>query len=93
MARVDPEAFADVEVRQVYLAAKLDEAARVEDVLERLGVDYVVRVEPYTRVSILFFWPQNFSGAVFYVPADSANDCGDALRTAGLSGVIDEAPC
>lgn len=91
MPRVDPEAFADVEVRQIYLARGLDEAKRVEAVLDGLPADYAVRVEAYTSVSWLFFWPQKFRGAAFYVPADGANACGAALRGAGLHGVVDEA--
>lgn len=91
MPRVDPDDFADIEVRQLYLASTLEEARRVESVLDQCGAQYVVRVEPYTRVSLLFFWPQEFQGAAFYVSADSADAVGEALRRAGLTGIVDEA--
>lgn len=92
MARVPLEAFFDVVVRQIYLAAKLDEGRRVEAVLDGIGVQYAVRIESYSRVSWLFFWPIKLEGAAFYVPAERADECGQALRAAGLLAVVEEDP-
>ena len=52
MARVDADALEHHELERVFIAARLKEAQRVEEVLTLEGVDYVVNVEPF--VSGLF---------------------------------------
>ncbi len=67
----------------IYIAARLPEAQRVEEVLARLGIDYAVEVAPYaTRLLGLF--PTQYRGAHFYVLAGQAPYCRQALHRAGL---------
>jgi hypothetical protein len=85
MARVEPEAFADRELRRVFIAATLAEALRAEEVLTERGVDYVVEVEPLGRTLL----GSDRYGAAFYVVFSQARYCGSQLVAAGLApGVL-----
>ena len=87
MARVEPEALAHYELARIYIAGRLSEARKVEELLGGNGVDYVVQVEPY-RTSILF-GPRN--GAAFYVVDTQAEFCRQHLAAAGFErGLLDE---
>ncbi len=67
----------------IYIAARLREAQRVEEVLTRLGIDYAVEIAPYaTRILGLF--PTQYRGAHFYVMAGQAGYCRQALHRAGM---------
>jgi hypothetical protein len=85
MARVDPDAFADRELRRVFIAATLAEAFRAEKVLTERGVDYVVEVEPLGRTLL----GSDRYGAAFYVAFSQARYCESQLAAAGLArGVL-----
>jgi hypothetical protein len=85
MARVDPEVFGDKELVTVFLGATVSEARRAESLLTDLGIDYVVKPEPFGRS--LLGSPR--VGAIFYVPVDQAERCSAELVAAGLArGVI-----
>jgi hypothetical protein len=87
MARIDPEALSDPE--QVYLAAALGEARRIEALLTARGLDYATRVEALGR-STLFGSIRHAAG--FYVDAAQAEYCRTALVQAGFSnGVVGRA--
>ena len=47
MALVDPAAFDGKEVAMIYIAGRLSEAKRVEEVLLRHAIDYAVDAEPF----------------------------------------------
>ena len=64
MPRVDPDALEHHDLEQIFIAAKLAEAQRVEEVLTLEGIQYVVNVEQFVS-GFLSFRPRN--GAVFYV--------------------------
>ena len=84
MARLEREAFA-VELRCVYIAAKLQEAKSVETLLATLGVDYAVDVE---EIGTTLFGSTR-QGAVFYVADGQAAYTSAKLAEAGLGeGVI-----
>ena len=88
MPRVDPEALEHHELEKIFIAAKLAEAQRVEEVLTLEGIQYVVSVEQFVS-GFLFFRPRN--GAVFYVSTAQADHCRSRLVDAGLSrGVVAE---
>ena len=84
MARIEADALPDPE--QVYLAASLGEARKVEALLTARGVDYATQVETLGR-STLFGSLRH--GAGFYVNAGQAEYCRDALTLGGLShGIV-----
>ena len=88
MARVEPEALAHRPLSQIFIAAGLAEAQRVEELLTVNGVDYVVKVEPFVAGILSAFRPRH--GAVFYVTADQAQFCRTQLTAAGLGrGVVE----
>lgn len=89
MGRVEPEALEHRDLERVFIAAKLTEAQRVEEVLTLEGVEYVVSVEPFVAGVFSTFRPRN--GAVFYVASAQADYSRSKLITAGLGrGVVAE---
>jgi hypothetical protein len=89
MSLVDPEAFDGKEVAIVYVAGRLQEAKRVEEILSASGVDYAVDVEPFEgRVLGI---RTEYEGLGFYVSSVQADFCRLALRKAGLvQGLVEE---
>ena len=89
MARVGPDALEHHETERIFVAAKLNEAQEVEELLSLEGVEYVVKVEPFVAGIFSTFRPRN--GAVFYVAASQADYCRSKLISAGMGrGVISE---
>lgn len=80
MARVEPDALADPE--QVYIAASMREARKVEALLTGRGVNYATQVEVLGRSSL---FGSLRHGAAFYVDAGQADYCRSALAEGGLS--------
>ncbi|HSN90352.1 MAG TPA: hypothetical protein VLS93_03915 [Anaeromyxobacteraceae bacterium] len=84
MARIAMDDFLEgQEIVRVYLAAALEEARRVEEVLDRAGISFGVEVETYTRTSFLVGGSAR-SGAGFWVDLSAADEAIDALEAAGL---------
>jgi hypothetical protein len=84
MARIAMDDFREgQEIVRVYLAAALEEAQRVEEVLDRAGVTFGVEVETFTRPSFLVGGSAR-SGAGFWVDLSEADESIDALEGAGL---------
>ncbi len=74
----------------IYIAARLSEAQRVEEVLQRSSIDYAVEIVPYaTRLLGLF--PRQYQGAMFSVCTEQAQFSRHALHAAGLTkGLVEE---
>lgn len=90
MALVDPETFDGQEVVMVYIAGRLKEGKRVEQVLTANGVDYAVDVERFES-RLLGILPVEYEGVGFYVAAAQADFCRDVLRQAGVvQGLVEE---
>lgn len=83
MALVDAATFDDQEVTLVYIAGRLREGKRVEQVLSGNGVDYAVDAEPF-RVTVLGILPVQYEGVGFYVAAHQAALSRAILRAADL---------
>ncbi len=83
MGRIEPGALSDPE--QVYLAATLREARRIEALLTARGVNYATQVEVLGGSSL---FGSLRHGAGFYVTAAQAEYCRDALAQAGFSSGI-----
>jgi voltage-gated potassium channel Kch len=77
-----PEELGDEELELVHVSRTLREARRVEDHLTERGVDYVVTAEPY-RACLLFVFPTERIGAFFWVRAQEAAGCREALAARG----------
>ena len=90
MAMVDPEEFADKEVAMVYIAGRLGEGKRVEQLLSENAIDYFVNIELF-RTYLLGILPTEYQGVGFYVLSGQAAFCRRALREAGLTeGLVEE---
>jgi hypothetical protein len=86
MTRIEADALPDPE--QVYVAASLGEARKVEALLTSSGVNYATQVEVLGR-STLFGSVRHAAG--FYVTAAQAEYCRSALAQAGFSsGIVQE---
>jgi hypothetical protein len=67
--RQDPEHFGEQELDLIYVAKRLDEALRLEQLLTEAGLDYLVEPDRY-KGGVIFQTVR--IGAFFYVaPADS----------------------
>ena len=90
MALVDPETFDDKEVAMVYVAGRLNEGKRVEQVLSDKAIDYAVDIEPF-QSRVLGTFPVEYEGVGFYVLAAHADLSRRLLRDAGLlQGLVEE---
>ena len=86
MARIDAEELERPE--QIYLAASIRDARKVEAMLDARGIDYVVQVEDLGR-STLFGTRRHAAG--FYVAAAQAALCRSLLADAALAqGIVDD---
>jgi len=74
----------------IYVAARVNEAKRVETVLTRHGIDYTVEIALYaSRLRGLF--PTRYRGSMFYVVPGQARVGRQALHAAGLTkGLVDD---
>ena len=89
MALVPPETFDDKDVAMVYVAGRLNEGKRVEQVLSDHAVDYAVDVEPFEG-RVLGILRVEYEGLGFYVRAAQAESCRRLLRDAGwLEGLVE----
>ncbi len=89
MAKVNLETSEDQGGTRVYLAAKLREAKRVEEILTASGIGYDVEIEPYTKL-LLGIIPREYKGAGFFVRAADAPRARTTLKAAGLKAGIQE---
>jgi len=78
MSRFTLEEFSGKEVSRIYIAGKLSEAKKVEEVFDRMGVDYAVAIEPYKKLNF-FFFPTEYNGAFFYVLSGQMEYCKNLL--------------
>lgn len=78
--RRDPDSFNETELELVYIAKRLKDALRLEDVLTHGGVDYLVETDTY-RGGVVFVSER--TGAFFYVDAASAPAARDIMLRAG----------
>jgi hypothetical protein len=87
---VDPEKFEDKEVALVYVAGRLSEGKRVEQVLSNNAIDYAVDIELF-RSHMLGIFPVEYKGVGFYVLSGQAEFCRRVLREASLvQGLVEE---
>ncbi len=67
--RREPEFFEDAELDLIYMARTLRDALRLERVLDRAEIDYLVETGTYTAG---FLIRRDLTGAFFYVAPEEA---------------------
>jgi len=79
--RQEPDFFGDRDLDLIYIAKRLREAKRLEDLLSTAGIDYVV--EPDTYKGGIIFQSERV-GAFFYVAPESAASAHGVMAEAGF---------
>ncbi len=82
--RRDPTEYEGRELELIYVAAKLEEAQQLEQILDQEGIDYTIQVEQY-RAGVLF--QSTRAGAFFYVEPQMAQHCRQLLGNQGWKGL------
>ena len=75
--RRQPEFFGDKDLALVYIAKRLKEALRLEEVLTAAGLDYAVETDTY-RGGMIFVSER--VGAFFYVDPDTEAQVRELMR-------------
>lgn len=78
--KCEPEHFGDQELNLVYIAKKLKEALKLEQILTDAGIDYLV--EPDTYSGGIIFLSERV-GAFFYVTPQHETEARTVLSAAG----------
>lgn len=79
--RREPDFFTDGELELIYMAARLRDGLRVEDLLTNADIDYMVETGPYTAG---FLIRRELTGAFFYVSPGDAVHCRQLLLAGGF---------
>jgi hypothetical protein len=74
--RRDAEFFGETELDLIYMARRLREALRLEELLTEAGVDYLVETGIYTSG---FLIKRDLTGAFFYVAPGDVSSTRDLL--------------
>jgi len=77
----EPAWFGDSQLELIYIAKKLKDALRLEDLLTELGVDYAVETDEYVG-GVLFRSAR--VGAFFYVAPGALDNAREILRENGF---------
>jgi hypothetical protein len=80
--RQAPDFFGDQELTLIYVAKKLKDALRLEELLTAAGVDYAVEPDKY-RGGIIF--QSERVGAFFYVAPENDAAAREAMRLGGFA--------
>ena len=79
--RQPPEFFGEEELSLIYVAKRLDEALRLEGLLEQSGFDYLVEPDKYSG-GVIF--RSERVGAFFYVSPSNEPAAREAMHRAGF---------
>jgi hypothetical protein len=79
--RCEPDHFGDQELALLYVAKKLKEALRLEELLTAAGIDYLVETDKYSG-GVIF--RSERVGAFFYVAPANDNAARETLVRAGI---------
>lgn len=74
--RRDADFFGEAELDLIYMARRLREALKLEDLLTAAGIDYLVETGTYTGG---FLMKRNLAGAFFYVAPEQLTDARELL--------------
>lgn len=76
--RQDPDFFGDIDLPLLYIAKKLKEALKVEQLLTSEGIDYLIETDTY-RGGVIFVSER--VGAFFYVHQEQLEAAQQVLST------------
>jgi hypothetical protein len=79
--RQEPDFFGEQELVLIYVAKKLNEALRLEQVLTEAGFSYLVEPDKYSG-GVIF--RSERVGAFFYVAPENENPAREAMRRGGF---------
>ena len=79
--RQPPEFFGEEELSLIYVAKRLDEAQRLEELLEQSGFDYLVEPDKYSG-GVIF--RSERVGSFFYIAPSSEPAAREAMHRAGF---------
>ncbi len=79
--RCEPDHFGDQELTLLYVAKKLKEALRLEELLTAAGIEYLVETDKYSG-GVIF--RSERVGAFFYVAPGSDRAARETLARAGI---------
>jgi hypothetical protein len=79
--RQEPDFFGEQELVLIYVAKKLNEALRLEQVLTEAGFNYLVEPDKYSG-GVIF--RSERVGAFFYVAPENENAVREAMRRSGF---------
>jgi hypothetical protein len=85
--RQEPDYFGEQELDLVYVAKRLKEALRLEQVFTEAGLDYLVEPDRYSG-GVIFRTER--VGAFFYVAPDSASTAREVMTNAGFEPYASE---
>ena len=85
----EPSYFEGQEPVLIYIAKKLKDALRLEDILAAAGVDYGVEADEY-RGGVIFRSVR--AGAFFYVLPESVDSAHEVMRQNGYRPYIGQPP-
>ena len=75
--RQEPAFFGDDELTLIYMARRLPDALKVENILTDAGVEYLVETNTYVGGLIM---RRELTGAFFYVTEDAVRKSEDVLK-------------
>jgi hypothetical protein len=85
--RREPDFFGDQDLDLIYIAKRLKDALRIEDMLTQAGVDYLVEPDRYTG-GVVFRTER--VGAFFYVAPESGSAARTVVAGAGFKPLFAE---
>lgn len=80
--RREPDYFGEIDLELVYIAKKLAEAQRLEDLLTASGLDYLVEPDKYMGGVIL---RRELVGAFFYVDPSNGSVARETMQRGGFA--------
>ena len=83
--RRDDEFFGDQELTLLYIAKKLRDALRLEEVLTAAGIDYLVETDTYRGG---FIFVSERVGAFFYVPPSGLEQTRQVIAENGFKPYV-----
>ncbi|MBI5189043.1 MAG: hypothetical protein HZA07_08305 [Nitrospirae bacterium] len=91
MSRRLPEEFEGKEIVPLCIAAKLNEAKKIEEILDGANIDYTFEITPFTKMSVFsILFGGIKEGILFLVLSGQHEFCRNLLKEAGLESLIVE---
>jgi hypothetical protein len=81
--------IAGIPLRLLYIADKLGNARKAEELLKGARIDFVMELDRFMTTNILLLGAE-YWGLFFYVPAPRYGFCRDLLHANGLKDTVDE---